>query len=390
MKKKEQQTEELEPKELKTEESEETSEEQEKDYFEGIITLEKENLSKVWTIPYDKSVKYIKVKKEITDHYNIQDGMRIKCEIIDYRAQDIVEICGIPVDEYEDGKIRKTAINPREKFDFGDSEFDSLRILDMFAPIAKGTRGLIVSPPKAGKTTLLEQLTIEINRKNPDLRTIVLLIDERPEEITEFKQKTDAIIFHSSMDRSNQSHIDLGMLMLRHISHEINAGNDIVVLLDSLTRLGRSFNRDDHFSGGKILSGGLGSDALMIPRRIFGLGRNILEGGSCTILATILQETGSRMDDVIFHEFKGTGNCDIILDREIANDRVYPAIDIVLSATRKDEKILTPEHLDKINRLRRELIKLDKASAVTYLKKLFRQFDSNEILLDQIFGMEEE
>lgn len=350
--------------------------------FEGIVAKEN-NKTKIWEVPFDINSNFITLPKKLIVENKIKDGMRIKCKVESRLIMEIMTISGRPVKDYQKTGMKQTIINPNEKFEFGKSKFDSLRILDLFVPIAKGTRGLIVSPPKAGKTTLLENLTKEINLIEPEVRTIVLLIDERPEEITEFQMNTNSIVFHSSMDQDNSKHIRLAKLMIKHIEFELDAGNDIVILLDSLTRIGRAFNRDDSKSRGKTLSGGLGANALQIPRKLFGLGRNIQEGGSCTILATILKDTGSRMDEIIFQEFKGTGNCDIILDRDIAEQRIFPAINIQESGTRKDEKFISLEKLEQINSLRRNLLKRDKADAISFMKQLLKNYDSNNELLKE-------
>lgn len=356
----------------------------EKKIVECIVSIRLNKKPRVWTVPFNKNFFYARLTSTMIKRYKLKDGMRVKGLFKDYDLQKIIEIAGIEVEKYENIKAKHIVINPEEKFEFGKSQFDSLRILDMFAPVGKGTRGLIVSPPKAGKTMLLENFAKELQIIQPNVRTIVLLIDERPEEITEFQMSTDAIIYHSSMDQENYRHIDLAKLMIKHIEFELNAGNDIVILLDSLTRLGRAFNRADISSNGKTLTGGLGANALQMPRKLFGLARNIKDGGSCTILATILKDTGSRMDEIIFQEFKGTGNCDIILDRDIAEQRIFPAINIQESGTRKDEKFIDPKSLDKVNFFRREVLKKEKSDAIVYIKSILEKNESNDDILAKI------
>jgi len=207
---------------------------------------------------------------------------------------------------------------------------------------------------------------------DPNVRAIVLLIDERPEEVTSFKQNTNVQVFHSSFDQGLNSHVLLCNFLISHIKVELECGHDTVILLDSLTRMGRAYNSSERNPQSRTMSGGLGSSALELPRKLFGLARNIQDGGSCTILATILTDTGSRMDEIIFQEFKGTGNCEIIIDREIADQRVYPAINILESGTRKEELLIPTEQLEKINKLRRSLLQLSKVDAILKLKEIVK------------------
>lgn len=222
------------------------------------------------------------------------------------------------------------------------------------APMGKGTRGLIVAPPKTGKTRLLEEIACAIHATDPDTRIIVLLIDERPEEVTHFRRKVPAEVLASSSDQHIRSHVNLVELTLAHIRCELECGRDIVVLLDSITRLGRAFNMNGAGSG-RTMTGGLDAKALEIPRRFFGLARNIEDGGSVTVIATALVGTGSRMDDLIFQEFKGTGNSEIVLDRSLAESRIFPAINILTSGTRKEELLYTTDEIKWLAALRRRL-----------------------------------
>ena len=354
--------------------------------FEGILNISRSQPPTLWKTPFDRNNDFYRIDKKLITKFGLVSGARLKCEIIGNRIEKIISICELEPEKFKNRhKFDKLpASNPTEKFDFSSSAYPSLRILDMFAPIGKGTRGLIVSPPKAGKTTLLENLANHLVEKNPKLRVIIFLIDERPEEVTAFKMHTNAEVYHSSMDKGNKSHVILSSLLINHLRTEVECGNDVVILLDSLTRISRAFNLNDRNPNSRTLSGGLGSSALEIPRKLFGMARNIEDGGSCTILATILTNTGSRMDEVIFQEFKGTGNCDIILDRTLAEERIFPAINILESSTRKDNLMIPFEKLDQINDLRRKLLKLGKGNAISTLVNQMNNYKTN----DKILGLE--
>lgn len=354
--------------------------------FTGYINITKNNQAIVWKIPFDRSAESINISNELIRKYDLKSGAHLECEIKNNQIVNIIKICNMTPEDY---KIRNSfnnliPQNPDERFEFGNSNNSSLRIIDLLTPIGKGTRGLIVSPPRAGKTVLLENLANEFHKNNPELQVVVLLIDERPEEVTSFKMNTKAEVFHSSMDKGSWSHQVLGNFMLNHIRTELECGNDIVVLIDSLTRLGRAHNLNDNRHRNRIMSGGIAAGALELPRKLFGLARNIQNGGSCTILATILTNTGSRMDEVIFQEFKGTGNCEIILDRELADMRIFPAINIAESGTRKEELLRSNTELDKINTLRRKLLQMDKLKTVPNLLQLVSQHASNSELIKQL------
>ncbi len=236
------------------------------------------------------------------------------------------------------------------------------RIIDLIAPIGKGQRGLIVSPPKAGKTTVLKEIANSITMNNPECHLIVVLVDERPEEVTDMQRSVKGDVIYSTFDRPAEEHTQVAELALERAKRLVESGNDVVILLDSITRLARAYNLATPASG-RILSGGVDSTALYPPKRFFGAARNIEEGGSLTILGTALVETGSRMDEVIFEEFKGTGNMELRLDRKLADKRVYPAIDIEASGTRKEELLFTPHELTQVWKLRRVLLALAEPSA---------------------------
>ncbi len=258
-----------------------------------------------------------------------------------------------------------------------------MRAVDLVAPIGRGTRGLIVSPPKAGKTMLLEQLARAIRIDQPTARIIVLLIDERPEEMTYFRRTASAEVFASSNDQRPAEHTALAQLMLAHIRTELECGNQVVVLLDSLTRLVRAFNLKGT-GPSRTLSGGIDAGAMDIPRRLFGLARNIENGGSVTILATLLIDTGSRQDQLIYEEFKGTGNSEIVLDRGLAEGRLFPAIDVHRTGTRKEEHLYAPSDYAALTSLRRRLADYAPREALSRLLKLLIEYPTNEELLRRI------
>jgi transcription termination factor Rho len=255
-----------------------------------------------------------------------------------------------------------------------------MRIIDLITPIGKGTRGLVVSPAKAGKTTILTKLAQAIHTLEPNARIIVLLIDERPEEVTFFKRSVEAEVIASSSVRSVSEHIALTELILSHIRIELECNKDVVVLVDSLTRMARAFNQKGS-STGRTMSGGVDVEALKIPRRFLGLARKVENGGSVTILATALVDTGSRMDDLIFQEFKGTGNCEIVLSRLLAEQRIFPAINIMESGTRKEELLYDKEDDKKIALLRRTLASKKPDQMMQYLIDQVRMYPTNKKLL---------
>jgi transcription termination factor Rho len=278
-----------------------------------------------------------------------------------------------------------TAIDPCERFHLAAAGETGMRIVDLIAPIGKGTRGLIVAPPKAGKTMLLEKIARGIRAADPEARVVVLLIAERPEEVTYFRRAVEAEVIASSNDQSMQEHVALSELMLAHIRTELECGRDVVVLVDSLTRMGRTFNLKGSRRGrGRTLSGGLEAGALEIPRRFFGLARNVEGGGSVTIIATVLVDTGSRMDQLIFEEFKGTGNSEIVLDRSLAEARIFPAVDVSASGTRKEELLYGPEEVQRLAHLRQGLADRSPRDAMLWLLRLLEKYPTNEELLHSI------
>lgn len=273
---------------------------------------------------------------------------------------------------------------PNEKINLGEGEISS-RIIDIISPIGKGQRALIVASPKAGKTTLLSTLANDIIKYNPELNVWILLIDERPEEVTDIRENVkDAEVYAATFDEEPKVHIQVTENVLEMAKREVEKGKDIVILIDSLTRLARSYNIVIP-SSGKVLTGGIDPNALYYPKRFLGAARNIKNGGSLTIIATALVDTGSKMDEVIFEEFKGTGNMEIILSRTLQQLRIFPAIDILKSGTRREELLISKKNLEKIWKLREELAKEDEIEVMKKLKKLIAEYKSNDEMLKKIY-----
>ncbi len=256
----------------------------------------------------------------------------------------------------------------------------AMRILDLLAPIGKGQRGIIVSPPKAGKTVLLQKIANSITRNHPEIKLIVLLIDERPEEVTDMERSVSAEVISSTFDEPPERHVQVADMVLEKAKRLVESKRDVVILLDSITRLARAHNTVVPHSG-KILSGGVDANALHHPKRFFGAARNIEEGGSLTVMATALIETGSRMDEVIFEEFKGTGNMEVVLDRNLSDRRVFPAMDVNRSGTRKEEMLMESEDLNRVWILRKLLSDYDPVEAMEFLLEKMRGTKSNKEFL---------
>ena len=255
------------------------------------------------------------------------------------------------------------------------------RFMDLLTPLGKGQRGLIVSPPSTGKTVLLQDMANAITTNHPEVFLIVLLIDERPEEVTDMERTVDGEVISSTFDEPADRHVQVAEMVIEKAKRLVEHGRDVVILLDSITRLARAYNTVTPASG-KVLSGGIDANALHKPKRFFGAARNIEEGGSLTIVATALIETGSRMDDIIFEEFKGTGNSEIHLDRKLSDRRIFPAIDLMRSGTRKEELLIPPKHLQRIWLLRKILHELNVVEAAEFLHEKLRKTESNDDFLD--------
>ena len=275
-----------------------------------------------------------------------------------------------PVDPYQWFQLEKGSTDP------------SMRALDLLAPIGKGTRGLIVAPPKAGKTTFLKQVSNAIAVIDPKVRQYCLLVDERPEEVTDFKRSVPAEVWASSSDQSYQQHKKIAEDLFRAALEKVVQGEDVFILLDSLTRLARVYNQ--FATGSRTMSGGLDSRAMEIPRRFFGAARKLEGAGSLTILATILVDTGSKMDDIIFQEFKGTGNMELVLYRQAAEQRIFPALKVRDSGTRKEEKLFTPEYLEGVYKLRRLVAGMGDIEAIKALTEMMSVHKTNKALLESL------
>lgn len=279
-----------------------------------------------------------------------------------------------------------TPLFPDEKFNLlghGHEHDLSCRIVDMFTPIGKGQRGLIVAQPKTGKTMLLKSIANAIADNHPVVYEIVLLIDERPEEVTDMSRSVKAEVVASTFDEPAERHVKVANMVLEKARRLVECGHDVVILLDSITRLARAYNTVQPASG-KVLTGGVDANALQKPKRFFGAARNIEGGGSLTILATALTETGSKMDDVIFEEFKGTGNMELQLDRTLSNRRIFPAVNVILSSTRRDDLLYSPDQAQRIWILRKLLAEMNPTEAMNFMIQIMDQYQTNEELLDNM------
>ena len=277
-----------------------------------------------------------------------------------------------------------TTIDPIEKFTLETTpDVLETRIIDLVTPVGKGTRGIIVAPPRTGKTTILKQIANAITINHPDVFVMVLLIDERPEEVTDFQRSVKAEVVASSNDMDIETHVRLSRFMIERCRRLVECGKDVVVLLDSITRVARAYN-SNHGGSGRTMTGGVDARALEIPRKMFAAARKIENGGSLTILSTALVDTGIRMDELIFQEFKGTGNMELVLDRKLSDRRIYPAIDIPKSGTRKEEKLFPAKHLDAIRKLRRMMVDLNPIEAMETLQAACKKHKTNEELLAKL------
>ena len=277
--------------------------------------------------------------------------------------------------------LRPTYPEQRLRLELEEGGDLTTRVIDLIAPVGMGQRGLIVSPPKAGKTTILQQMANSIARNHPEVHLIVLLIDERPEEVTDMEKHVKGEVISSTFDEPAERHTQVAEMVMEKAKRLVEHGKDVVILLDSITRLARAYNTTMPHSG-KILSGGVDANALHKPKRFFGAARNIEDGGSLTIVATALVETGSRMDEVIFEEFKGTGNMELVLDRHISDKRIFPAIDVNLSGTRREELLLTEIELNRVYLLRNFLSDMPPAEAIEFLLKRMAMTKTNKEFMD--------
>jgi transcription termination factor Rho len=301
-------------------------------------------------------------------------------------VQRVESVDGRPVDQA--GRALHfndlTSVDPtaRIKLENGHKEMVT-RVLDLVAPLGKGQRALIVAPPKTGKTIMLQRIAQAVITNHPEMHVMVLLIDERPEEVTDMRRSIKAEVLASSSDRATADHLRLAELALERARRLVEAGKDVLILLDSITRLARAFNKEMDNSG-RTLSGGVDSRALERPKRIFGAARATEEAGTLTIIGTALIDTGSRMDEVIFEEFKGTGNSEVTLDRLLAEKRIFPAINIPQSGTRKEEKLYTPKEQEKLRKLRQMLFNAKPVDAMEALVKRLSRYTYNDEFLDEL------
>jgi transcription termination factor Rho len=322
------------------------------------------------------------VPRGLIKELNLRPGLMLKGIPNGKSLNKIDSIEGKTIDEYG-GLIplyEATAMDPEPvlKLEHDPTELTT-RIIDILTPVGFGQRGLIVAPPRSGKTILLQNMAKGIGHNYPHVELVLLLIDERPEEVTDMRRNVPGTVYASSNDNSIEKHLDLAQLVIERCKRKVEFGQNIVVLMDSLTRVGRAFNAGGP-SGGRTMSGGLDNRALEIPKKLFGAARKIENGGSLTILATCLIDTGSRMDQVIFEEFKGTGNMELTLDRNLANQRIYPSIDIAASGTRKEEKLLDAKGLASARGIRRHLMNMPPAQAIKSLCDALSKHKTNESL----------
>jgi transcription termination factor Rho len=277
-----------------------------------------------------------------------------------------------------------TTIDPIEKFKLEtDPDLIETRVIDLVTPIGKGTRGLIVAPPRTGKTTILKQICNAVTTNHPEVQAMVLLIDERPEEVTDFQRSVKAEVVASSNDQDLETHVRLSRFMIERCRRIVESGKDVFVLMDSLTRIARAYN-SVHGGSGRTMTGGVDARALEIPRKMFASARKIENGGSLTILATALIETGSRMDELIFQEFKGTGNMELVLDRKLSDRRLFPSIDIPKSGTRKEEKLFPAKQIEAVRKLRRMMVDLNPIEAMETLVAALKKHKTNDELLAKL------
>src|SRR3954469_25661463 len=302
------------------------------------------------------------------------------------QLREVESVNGMPFTDYT-RSIRfenLTTIDPQEKFNLETTpELLETRIIDLVTPIGKGTRGLIVAPPRTGKTTILKQIANAVVANHPEVHVMVLLIDERPEEVTDFQRSVKAEVVASSNDQDLETHVRLSRFMIERCRRMVESGRDVFVLLDSITRVARAYN-SVHGGSGRTMTGGVDARALEIPRKMFASARKIEEGGSLTIIATALVDTGSRMDELIFQEFKGTGNMELILDRKLSDRRLFPAIDIPKSGTRKEEKLFPKDRIEAVRKLRRMMVDLNPVEAMETLVAALKKQKTNEELLAKL------
>jgi len=342
---------------------------------------------------YTQSPQDIFVTPEVVRKHALRDGLWIKGEIRrgsrGPQLFKLTQINGEDPESYRNLPVFEelTSINPLERIRLETvPDRYTTRVMDLMTPIGKGQRGLIVAPPRTGKTTLLQHIAGAVVKNHPEMKLIILLVDERPEEVTEIRRTVpQADIMASSNDSDIKSHTRIAQLAIERAKRLVEAGKEVFVLMDSLTRIGRAFN-NAMAGGGRTMSGGMDARAMEIPRKLFAAARNTEEAGSLTIMATALIETGSKMDELIFQEFKGTGNMEMVLDRQVSDQRIYPAIDIFKSGTRREELLLAVNDLEKINTIRRGLAGHRPPEAIERLLSFLKKFPTNAQMLREIPG----
>jgi len=343
---------------------------------------------------YDRQMTDPFVPGSMIQKFALREGIMIRGLIQPGRRQqgprlkEITDIDGMEPEAYRDVKTfdQLTPINPESwlRLETGPEPLTT-RVMDLLTPLGKGQRALIVSPPRTGKTILLHHISQAIVENYPDVKVIVLLIDERPEEVTDFRRAVDGEVVASSLDRDIESHVRLSQLIVARCRRLAEMGKDVFLLLDSITRLARAFNKWVGNTG-RTMSGGVDIKAMDVPKKLFATARLFEEGGSLTIVGTALIDTGSRMDELIFQEFKGTGNMELVLDRKLADRRIWPSIDITQSGTRREEKLLPPETLHAVTMLRRTLSSMHHVDAMEQLTAKLAKFKSNQDFINLISG----
>lgn len=352
----------------------------------GFLRSPENNYSRERTDPF--------VPGTMIEKYGLRPGLVIKGMVQQARKQqgprlrEITDVDGMPPDEYVNVKTfdQLTPINPNQwlKLETGPEPLTT-RVMDLLTPLGKGQRALIVAPPRTGKTIMLQHISQGIAANHPDLKLIVLLIDERPEEVTDMIRNVNGEVVASSLDQDVESHVRLSQLIVARCKRLAEMGQDVFLLMDSITRLARAFNKWVGNTG-RTMSGGVDIKAMDIPKKLFATARAFEEGGSLTVVGTALIDTGSRMDELIFQEFKGTGNMELVLDRKLADRRVWPSIDISQSGTRREEKLLPPEVLHSVTMLRRTLSSMHPVDAMEQLTSKLAKFKSNQEFIELISG----
>jgi len=353
----------------------------------GFLRSPDNNYSRERTDPF--------VPGTMIEKYGLRPGLMIKGMVQQARKQqgprlrEITEVDGIKPDDYVNVKSfdELTPINPEEwlRLEVGPQPLTT-RVMDLLTPLGKGQRALIVAPPRTGKTIMLQHISLGVSTNHPNIKLIVLLIDERPEEVTDMRRNVNGEVVASSLDQDVESHVRLSQLIVERCRRLAEMGQDVFLLLDSITRLARAFNKWVGNTG-RTMSGGVDIKAMDIPKKLFATARAFEEGGSLTVVGTALIDTGSRMDELIFQEFKGTGNMELVLDRKLADRRVWPAIDISQSGTRREELLLDPETLHAVTMLRRTLTSMHHVDAMEQLTKQLGRFRTNAEFIKLISGV---